>query len=138
MGAMTPVKPQPETEFDHPQKRRRGLERIWHAAGYSMSGLRLGWHEPAFRFEVLASIVLLPAAFWVGRSWVEVALLAGSVIFVMVVELLNTAIESTVDRVGPEWHEMSLRAKDMGSAAVFLSLALTVAIWGAALWHRFA
>ena len=69
--------------------------------GFSFSGLRAGWGETAFRQEVLAAVVLVPAAFWLGRTWVEVALLAGSVLFVMTVELLNTAIEAAIDRVGP-------------------------------------
>jgi len=120
------------------QKRRRGLSRIWHAFGYSMAGLRAGWHEPAFRQEALAALVLLPVAFWLGQTWSEVALLAGSVLLVMVVELLNTGIETAIDRIGPEWHDLSKRAKDMGSAAVLLSLLLCGGIWLAALWSRFA
>lgn len=110
------------------------MHRVVHAALISWSGLRAGWHEPAFRQEVLASVVLVPAAFWLGRNWVEVALLAGSVMLVMIVELLNTAIESVVDRVGPEWHALSKRAKDLGSAAVLLSLLSCAAMWLAAAW----
>ena len=84
-------------------------------------------------------MVMLPAAFWLGNSWVEVALLAGSVLMVMVVELLNTGIESAIDRIGPEWHLLAKRAKDMGSAAVLLSLLGCGGIWLAALWtHWFA
>ena len=111
---------------------------MWHATGYSMAGLRAGWNETAFRQESLAAFVLLPASIWLGRTWVEVALLGGGVILVMVVELLNTAIETAIDRVGPEWHDLSKRAKDMGSAAVLLSLLLTTAMWLAALYQRFA
>jgi diacylglycerol kinase (ATP) len=121
----------------NPQKRRRGLDRIWHAARYSLAGLRAGWAEPAFRQEAIASIVLLPASFWLARSWVEAALLAGSVLIVMIVELLNTGIETVVDRIGPEWHKLSKRAKDIGSAAVLLSVLLCGSIWLAALWQRF-
>ena len=120
------------------QKLRTGLDRIWHAAGFSLAGLRAGWNETAFRQEVLAAVVLLPAAFWVGRTWVEVSLLAGSVLLVMIVELLNTGIETAIDRIGPEWHDLSKRAKDMGSAAVLLSVVLAAGIWIAALMHRFA
>ncbi|MEX1166356.1 MAG: diacylglycerol kinase [Hydrogenophaga sp.] len=120
------------------QKQRSGFSRMAHAFGYSMAGLRAGWGETAFRQEAIAAIVLLPLAFWLGRSWVEVAMLAGSVIVVMVVELLNTGIESVIDRFGPEWHELSKRAKDMGSAAVLLSLVNCGGIWIAALWTRFA
>ena len=119
------------------QKLRSGLDRIAHAALFSLAGLRAGWGETAFRQEALAAIVLLPASFWVGRSWVEVALLAGSVLLVMIVELLNTAIEAAIDRIGPEWHDLSKRAKDMGSAAVLLSLVLAGGTWLAALHGRF-
>ena len=120
----------------NPQKSRKGLRRIWHAAGYSMAGLRAGWGETAFRQEAIAAIVLIPAAWWLGRSWVETALLAGSVVLLMIVELLNTAVETAIDRIGPEWHDLSKRAKDMGSAAVFLALALCLGVWGAALVQR--
>jgi diacylglycerol kinase (ATP) len=106
----------------NPQKRRRGLSRVWHALFYSLAGLRAGWGEPAFRQEALAALVLVPLAFWVGRGWVEVALLIGTVVLVMVVELLNTG------------HALSKRAKDMGSAAVLLSLLLCGGTWFAALW----
>jgi diacylglycerol kinase (ATP) len=120
------------------QKLRTGLSRLWHAAGYSMAGLRAGWGETAFQQEVIASVVLLPLSFWVGATWVETALLAGSVLIVMIVELLNTGIEAVIDRIGPEWHELSKRAKDMGSAAVLLSLVLCAGTWLAALIQRFA
>jgi diacylglycerol kinase (ATP) len=119
------------------QKFRTGLVRVWHAAGYSLAGLRAGWRETAFRQEALAAIVLIPVAFWLGRSWVETALLAGCVLIVRIVELLNTGIEAAIDRIGPEWHDLSKRAKDMGSAAVLLSLVLCAGIWLAALWQRF-
>ena len=121
----------------NPQKTRSGLNRMWHALGYSMEGLRAGWKETAFRQEAVASVVLLPLSFWIGRSWVETALLAGSVLIVMIVELLNTGIETAIDRIGPEWHDLSKRAKDMGSAAVLLSLLLCSGIWLAAVWQRF-
>lgn len=119
------------------QKRRKGLNRVWHAFGYSLAGLRTGWDETAFRQELLASVVLLPAAFWLGRSWPETVLLAGTVILIMIVELLNTGIETAIDRIGPEWHDLSKRAKDMGSAAVLLSLLLCAGTWSVALFHRF-
>lgn len=122
----------------NPQKNRAGLSRIVHAGGYSMAGLHAGWQETAFRQEVLAAVFMLPASIWLGQSWVEVALLAGSVLIVMIVELLNTGIETAIDRIGPEWHDLSKRAKDMGSAAVLLSLLLCGGIWTAALFHRFA
>ena len=127
--AITPV---------NPQKLRSGLNRMWHAAGFSLSGLRAGWGETAFRQEAMAAIVLVPAAFWLGRNWVEVALLAGSVLLVLIVELLNTAVETAIDRIGPEWHQLSKRAKDMGSAAVLLGLLLCGGIWISALYQRLA
>jgi diacylglycerol kinase (ATP) len=120
----------------NPQKDRKGLSRVWHATGYSMAGLRAGWGETAFRQEALAAMLMLPLAFWLGRSWVETALLAASVVLVMIVELLNTAVETAIDRIGPEWHDLSKRAKDMGSAAVLLSLLLCLGVWAAALYHR--
>lgn len=117
----------------NPQKARKGLNRIVHACAYSIQGLSAGWSETAFRQEAIAAAALLPAAFWLGRGWVETAMLAGSVLLVMIVELLNTGIESAIDRIGPEWHDLSKRAKDMGSAAVFLSLLLCVGVWLAAI-----
>jgi len=128
--------PSNERESPLAQKQRRGLSRVWHAFGYSVAGLRAGWSETAFRQEAILAALMLPLAFWLGNSWIEVAALAGSVVLVMVVELLNTGIETAVDRIGPEWHALSKRAKDMGSAAVLLSLLLCGGIWGAALWHH--
>jgi len=127
----------PDQNPANPQKARRGLARLFHAAGYSAAGLRAGWHETAFRQEVLAAIVLLPAAFWVGRGWVEIALLCAVTLLVLIVELLNTGIETAIDRIGPEWHDLSKKAKDMGSAAVLLSLLLAGGVWLAALYARF-
>lgn len=120
------------------QKSRKGLARIWHAAGYSLAGLRSGWFEAAFRQEAIAAVVLVPLAAWMAHSWVEFALLAGSVILLLVVELLNTGIETAIDRIGPEWHPLSKRAKDMGSAAVLLTLLMAITIWILALVQRFS
>lgn len=121
-----------------PFERRTGLSRIIHAFGYSLAGLTSALRsESAFRQETALALVLLPAAFWLGRGWVEIGLLAGSVILVLVVELLNTAVESAIDRIGPERHELSARAKDLGSAAVLLSLLLAGGLWAGALWQRF-
>jgi diacylglycerol kinase (ATP) len=112
-------------------KGRSGVDRIVRAAGYSASGLRL-----AFRQETWLAAALLPASFWLGRTWVEIAVLAGSVLTVLVVELLNSAVEAAIDRVSYERHELSKRAKDFGSAAVMLSLLLCGGIWVAALGQR--
>jgi diacylglycerol kinase (ATP) len=122
----------------NPQKARRGLNRMWHATGYSIAGLRAGWGETAFRQELLAAVVMVPAAFWLGTHWTEVAILVSTVVLVLIVELLNTAVETAIDRIGPEWHALSKRAKDMGSAAVLFSLLLCLGTWAAALFHRFA
>jgi diacylglycerol kinase (ATP) len=119
-------------------KGHTGIDRIVRAAGHSASGLRLAYAgESAFRQEVWVAAVLLPLSFWVGRDWVQVALLAGSVMLVMIVELLNSGVEAAVDRVSYDWHELSKRAKDFGSAAVMLSLLLCAGIWAAAVAHRF-
>lgn len=136
MATMTSRKTEPAGAEVNPQKSRSGLNRIRHAAGFSWAGLRAGWDEAAFRQEALAAGVLLPLAFWLGRGWVEVALLAGSVLLVMIVELLNTGIEAAIDRIGLEWHPLSRRAKDVGSAAVLLSLLLCAGIWAGAIAAR--
>ena len=103
-----------------------------------MAGLRMAYRgESAFRQEVWLAVVMIPAAFWVGTTWIEVALLAGTVMLVMIVELLNSGIEAAIDRVSFEVHDLSKRAKDLASAAVFMSLLLCTGVWIAALWHRF-
>jgi len=125
--------------MSNPYKGRTGLDRIRRALGYSMSGLQAAYKgEDAFRQECWLALVLMPSAFWLGRSWVEVALLLGSVLLVMIVELLNSGIEAAIDRVSFELHDLSKRAKDLASAAVLLSLVLCGGIWAAALWSRFA
>ena len=131
--SLPPTPPPPA----NPQKARTGLHRLWHATGYSLAGLRAGWHEKAFRQEAIAALFMVPLAFWLGQNWVEVALLAGSVLLVMIVELLNTGIEAAIDRISLEWHPLAKRAKDMGSAAVLLTLLVCLGIWSAALYQRF-
>lgn len=122
----------------NPHKGRTGLDRIVRATGYSMSGLAMAYRgESAFRQEFWLAMILLPSAFWLGRGWVEVALLAGSVLLVLIVELLNSSIEAAIDRISFEMHDLSKRAKDLASAAVLLSLLLCGGIWLAALWQRF-
>ncbi len=122
----------------NPHKGRTGIERIVRATGYSAAGIQAAYRgESAFRQEFWLAAFMLPAAFWLGRGWVEVALLAGSVILVLIVELLNSAIEAAIDRISFELHDLSKRAKDIASAAVMLSLLLCAAIWLAALWQRF-
>jgi diacylglycerol kinase (ATP) len=111
--------------------RPQGLKRLWLATGNSLRGLRLSYSsEAAFRQEVWLAVVLLPLAFFLGESAVERAMLAGSVLVLLIVELLNTAIEVVVDRIGLERHALSGFAKDAGSAAVMLTLALVALTWG--------
>ena len=120
-------------------KGRTGIDRVIHATGYSIAGLRTAYGgESAFRQEFWLAVILVPLAFWLGRGWVEVALLAGSVLLVLIVELLNSSLEAAIDRISFEWHDLSKRAKDLASAAVFVSLLLCAGVWSAALWHRFA
>lgn len=115
-----------------------GLRRIINATFFSMAGFRAAWRdEAAFRQELLLSVVLIPTAFWLGRTAVERSLLIGSCLIVLIVELLNTGIENVVDRFGEERHRLSGQAKDMGSAAVFTSLMLTLVIWSLIAWERF-
>ena len=115
-----------------------GLRRIINATFFSMAGFRAAWRdEAAFRQEALLCVVLIPAAFWLGRSAVERSLLIGSCLVVLIVELLNTGIENVVDRFGEERHRLSGQAKDLGSAAVFTSLVLTLVIWSLIAWERF-
>jgi diacylglycerol kinase (ATP) len=116
---------------------RRGLARITAAAGYSLTGLRAAWrHEAAFRQEVALVALLTPAALWLGNTAVQRTLLIGSCLLVLIVELLNSAIEAVVDRVSHDHHELSAQAKDMGSAAVLLSLLLAAATWLMVGWER--
>ena len=123
----------------HPHKGRNGLDRMLRAAGYSIEGLKTAYRgESAFRQESVLAVVMLPAAFVLGATWIEVAVLAGSVLLVLIVELLNSGIEAAIDRVSLELHDLSKRAKDLASAAVFLSLLLCAGIWVTALLHRFA
>lgn len=122
----------------NPHKGRTGLDRVIRATGYSLEGLTMAYRgESAFRQEFWLAAALLPLAFWLGNGWVEVAVLSGAVMIVLIVELLNSAIEAAVDRVSLELHDLSKRAKDLASAAVLLSLLLCGGVWFAALWHRF-
>lgn len=115
-----------------------GFRRVVNATFYSVAGLRTAWRtEAAFRQECVAVVVLIPIGVWLGQSAVQRALLLCSCVFVLIVELVNTAIELVVDRVGTDHHELSGRAKDVGSAAVFTSIALAILVWGLVAWERF-
>lgn len=109
-----------------------GLTRIIKATGYSMKGLRSAWlNEAAFRQELILIVLLMPLAFWIGDSLDQILLLIAVSWLVVIVEILNSAVEAVVDRIGSEHHELSGRAKDLGSAAVFIALALNLLVWGA-------
>lgn len=124
----------------HPQNTKpiRGLRRVVNAFGYSVEGLKAGLSEPAFLEESLLACIMIPAAFWLGQTWVEIALLVSVVCLVLVAELLNTGIEAAIDHISLELHPLAKRAKDVGSAAVMLALLLCGGVWLAALIHRFA
>jgi diacylglycerol kinase (ATP) len=123
------------TPPESPHKGKTGIRRIWNALFYSVDGIRAAYrHEDAFRQEVLLALVLLPAALFMPTSGIGKALLTGSVLLVLIVELLNSAVEATVDRISLENHRLAKRAKDIGSAAVLLSLANVVIVWGLVLF----
>lgn len=127
---MTRARPGPDNAEPVAAPKGRGLGRIVRATGYSLAGLRAAFqNEVAFRQEIAMTAVLTPLAFFVGRDAVEISLLVGALLLVLIVELLNSAIETIVDRVGLEHHDLSGRAKDMGSAAVMLSLGFMSLVW---------
>ncbi len=115
----------------------RRIGRIFKATQWSLQGLRAAWlHESSFRLEVYLCVPLAPLALWLGQDGVERALLLGSLLLVLAVELLNSAIEAVIERYGPEHHELAGRAKDMGSAAVFVMMLNVVSCWGLILGPR--
>ncbi len=115
-----------------------GLTRIIKAAGYSWKGVRAAWlNEAAFRQEAVAVILAIIIACWLDVDAITRVLLIGSVVLVMIMEILNSAIEAVVDRIGTDFHELSGRAKDMGSAAVLMSILLALATWGMLLWPHY-
>jgi len=123
---------------ESPFKGKTGLRRLINAAGYSAAGLRAAFrHEDAFRQEVVAAAVLIPLALWLGHSGSERALLCFSVLAVLIVELVNSAIEATVDRISLENHQLAKRAKDIGSAAVMVALFNALLVWALVLAEHF-
>lgn len=115
----------------------RGPGRIFKAAVWSMQGLRAAWlHESSFRLEVYLLIVLTPLALWLGQTPIEQVLMIGSCLLVLSAELLNSAVEAVIERYGPEHHELAGRAKDMGSAAVFVLMMNVLLCWGLILVPR--
>ncbi|GAA4784258.1 diacylglycerol kinase [Lysobacter hankyongensis] len=123
---------------DHTGHLPRTPARIFKAAKWSMQGLRAAWlHESSFRLEVYLFAVLAPLAWWLGGNGLERALMIGSCMLVMSAELLNSAIEAVIERYGPEFHELAGRAKDMGSAAVFVLMMNVLLVWGVILADRY-
>ena len=117
-------------EGESPFKGKTGMRRVINAARYSLEGLAAAArHEDAFRQELILAAVMVPLGLWLGADGVERALLVGSVLMVLVVELLNSAVEATVDRVSLEDHQLAKRAKDIGSAAVMMSLVTVGVVW---------
>ncbi len=115
-----------------------GLRRLIGAISNSVAGLHAAWKsEEAFRQELLLAIILFPAAFWLGENSAQIALLLASVSIVLIVELLNTCVEVVIDRIGHEYHELSKRAKDIGSAAVIISLFTLLVVWVLIAYARF-
>ncbi len=115
---------------ESPFKGKTGLKRLINAAGYSADGFKAAYkHEDAFRQETHLALVLIPLAVWLGNTGVERALMIGSVLFVLIVELLNSAVEAAVDRISLDRHHLIKRAKDMGSAAVLVALINVVVVW---------
>ena len=116
----------------------KGFGRIYNALFYSIAGFVAAWkNEAAFRQEVILSAVLLPCAFWLGENVLQISLLLFSVFLVLIIELLNTGVEAAIDRISDERHELSKRAKNIGSAAVFVSLTALAVVWGLAVYGRF-
>jgi len=117
--------------MESPYKGKTGLRRLLNAFGYSMAGFKAAFkNEDAFRQEVMMAVILLPLAFYLGKTGMQTALMIACVLLVMIVELLNSSIEATVDRISLENHQLAKRAKDIGSAAVLLSLVNLVVVWG--------
>ena len=115
----------------------RGPRRIFQAAVWSLQGLRAAWlHESSFRLEVYLFVLLAPLGWWLGDTPIERVLLIGSMLLVLSIELLNSAVEAVIERYGPEFHELAGRAKDMGSAAVFVLMLNVMLTWGAIVGPR--
>lgn len=117
--------------MESPFKGKTGLRRIMNAFHYSLDGLTAAYrHEDAFRQEIWLTLVAIPLALWLGDSALARAMMIGSVLLVLIVELVNSAIEATVDRVSLERHQLAKRAKDIGSAAVLIALINAAVVWG--------
>lgn len=121
-----------------PETKTTGLKRFYLATRYSLQGLAAAYRtEPAFRYETWLAIVMLPLAMWVAKTGVQFGLLLATLCLVLIMELVNTAIEAVVDRAGKEFNELAGLAKDLGSAAVMLSLVMTAVIWIGMIWDNY-
>ena len=124
-----------KSSMESPFKGKTGLRRLINAFGYSIEGFKAAFkHEDAFRQEVFLAMVLIPLAFYLGKTSIEKALMIASVLLVMIVELLNSAVEAAVDHTSTEHHALAKRAKDIGSAAVFFALTIVLVVWGLVLF----
>ncbi len=122
--------------MESPYKGKTGLVRLFNAFGYSLAGFRAAYkHEDAFRQEVLLAAILIPLAVWMPVEYFGKALMISSVLLVIIVELLNSAIEATVDRISLDNHDLAKRAKDIGSSAVLVSLINVIVVWMLVLWQ---
>ncbi len=120
---------------ESPHKGKTGLKRVWNALFYSLDGFKAAWrHEDAFRQEAILALILIPLAFVLADAALERALMIASVLLVLMVELINSAIEATVDRISLENHQLAKRAKDIGSAAVLIALVNVLVVWGLVLF----
>ena len=116
----------------------KGFRRIHNAFFYSIDGFKAAWeNEEAFRQEIFLALILIPTAFWLGEGAQQISLLIFSLLIVLITELLNTGVEAAIDRISGEKHELSKRAKDIGSAAVFVSLTALAIVWGFAVYEKF-
>ena len=128
------MKQQDDNSFTEAKPPAKGMFRCFHTILYSIKGLKAAWkYEESFRQEFFLFLASIPAALYFGQGTVEIIILISSVLLIMIVELLNSALEATVDRIGTEKHELSGRAKDLGSAAVMLCILAAIAIWAAIL-----
>ncbi len=125
------MSPPPGNPVESPHKGKTGLKRVWNALFYSLEGFKAAWrHEDAFRQETLLAVVLVPCAFFLADAALERAVMIASLLLVLIVELVNSAIEATVDRISLENHQLAKRAKDIGSAAVLIALINVLVVWG--------
>ena len=124
--------------LEHSVTKATGLARFYYATRYSLKGIKAAYlQEPAFRYEAWLAIVMAPLGCWLGQSGLQVGLLLATLLLVLIMELLNTAVEAVVDRAGLEFNPLAGLAKDLGSAAVMFSLLIVLLVWGGVIWDNF-